>query len=49
MNIDAMRSVEDFEVIEIVDDSKPYPTLMGLEWEFDNQAIINLKGMENYI
>ena len=31
MNIDGVRSVADFEVIEIVDDSQPYPTLMGLE------------------
>jgi hypothetical protein len=31
VNIDGVRSVVDFEVIEIVDDSRPYPTLMGLE------------------
>jgi hypothetical protein len=36
----------DFEVIEIVDDSQPYPTLMGLEWAVDNQEIINLKRRE---
>jgi len=30
-------------VIEILDDSDPYPTLLGLDWEFDNMAIINLK------
>jgi hypothetical protein len=29
-----------------VDDNQPYPTLMGLEWDFDSQAIINLKMME---
>jgi hypothetical protein len=26
-----------------MDDSQPYPKPMGLEWEFDNQMIINLK------
>jgi hypothetical protein len=31
-----------FEVIEIVDGTTPYPTLLGLDWEFDNQSIINL-------
>ena len=31
VNIDGVCSVEDFEVIEIMDDSQPYPTLMGLE------------------
>jgi hypothetical protein len=35
--------MEYFEVIEIVDGTKPYPTLLGLDWVFDNQAIINLK------
>jgi hypothetical protein len=43
MNIDGVCSVAYFEVNEIVDDSQPYPTLMGLEWEFDNQVIINMK------
>jgi hypothetical protein len=33
----------DFEVIEIVDGTTPYPTFLGMDWAFDNQAIINLK------
>jgi hypothetical protein len=41
VNIDGVRSVADFEVIEIVDGSTPYPTLLGLDWEFDNQTIID--------
>jgi hypothetical protein len=44
MNIDAVRSVADFKVIEIVDDIQPYLALMGLEWTFDNQVIINIRG-----
>jgi hypothetical protein len=43
VNIDGVHSVADFEVIEIVDGSTPYPTLLGLDWEFDNQTIIDLK------
>jgi hypothetical protein len=43
VNIDGVPSVADFEVIEIMDDNEPYTTLMGLEWAFDNQVIINLK------
>jgi hypothetical protein len=31
-----------FEVIEIVDGTTPYPTLLGFDWKFDNQYIINL-------
>jgi hypothetical protein len=46
MNIDGVRNMADFEVIEIMDDNQPYPELMGLEWDFYNQAIINLKRRE---
>jgi hypothetical protein len=31
VNIDGVYSVAYFEVIEIVDDSQPYPTFMGLQ------------------
>jgi hypothetical protein len=37
MNIDGVYNVAYFKVIEIVDENQPYPTLMGLEWDFDNQ------------
>ena len=43
VDLDGVRSLADFEVIEIIDDSTPYPTLLGIDWAFDNQAIINLK------
>jgi hypothetical protein len=43
MNIDGVSSVVESKVINILDDSKPYPTLIRLEWDFDNQEIINLK------
>jgi hypothetical protein len=33
----------DFEVIEIIVGTTPYPSLLGMDWEFYNQAIINLK------
>ena len=36
VNIVGVCSVEEFEVIDIMDDSQPYPTLMGLEWDFYN-------------
>ena len=38
-----MRSLADFEVIEIIDDSTLYPVLLGINWAFNNQVIINLK------
>ena len=43
VNIDGFSTLADFEVIEIIDDSNPYPTLLGIEWEIDNDAVINLK------
>lgn len=36
-------SSADFEVIEIVNDSNLYPTLLGINWEFDNMGITSLK------
>ena len=42
-SLDGVHTKEDFEVIEIVDGTTPYPTLLGLDWVFDNHAIINLK------
>ena len=32
-----------FEVLEIVDDNNPYTTLLGIDWDFNVNAIINLK------
>jgi hypothetical protein len=46
VNIDGVCRVSYFKVIEIMDDSQPYPALMGLEWALDNRVIINLKRRE---
>ena len=43
VDIDGVSTLSDFEVIEIIDDSNPYPALLGIEWEIDNDAVINLK------
>ena len=32
-----------FEVIDIGDDTNPYPALLGIDWAIDNQTIINFK------
>jgi hypothetical protein len=42
-DIDGVRTKVDFEFIEIVDGTTPYPALLGLDWAFDNQTITNLK------
>jgi hypothetical protein len=43
VDLDGVCTKADFEVIEIVDDTTPYPVFLGLDWVFDNQSIVNLK------
>jgi hypothetical protein len=43
IDLDGVCTKGDFEVIEIVDGTTPYPALLVLDWAFDNKAIINLK------
>ena len=43
MDIEGASVLEDFEVIEIVDDNNPYPTLLGIDWATDMNGVINLK------
>jgi hypothetical protein len=42
-----VRTFEYFAVIEIVDDSFPYPTLLGIDWDFNNMTIVDLKNKRN--
>ena len=46
IDIDGVRSLADFEVIEIIDDSNPFPNLLGIDWDFDNMVVINLKNKQ---
>ena len=43
VNLDGVRNLANFEVIEIIDDNTLYHALLGIDWAFDNQAFINLK------
>jgi hypothetical protein len=43
VDIDGVRTFAYFEVIEIVDDGCPYPTLLGIDWAFDNSTVVDLK------
>ena len=42
-DIEGARTMAYFEVIEIVDNSNPYLMLVGIDWAFDMNAVINLK------
>ena len=36
VDLDGVLTKVDFEFIEIVDGTTPYPTLLDLDWAFDN-------------
>jgi hypothetical protein len=42
VDIDGVSTFAYFEVIEIVDDNCPYPTLLGIYWAFNNSTLIDL-------
>ena len=44
MEIDVVgvKTTTNFEVIEIMGDKDPYPSLLGIDWAYDNYAIIDL-------
>jgi len=35
VDIEGVSAVEDFEVIEIVDDNNPYPAILRINWAMD--------------
>lgn len=43
VDIEGVSITIDFEVIEIMDESNPYATLLGLDWAFANMDVISLK------
>jgi hypothetical protein len=43
VNIEGVKTKVDFEVIEIMDESNPYPSLLGIDWAFENNVVLNLK------
>jgi hypothetical protein len=38
-----VKTKADFEVNQIMDESDPYPALLGINWAFDNNVVLNLK------
>jgi hypothetical protein len=43
VNIEGVNIMIDFEIIEIMDEYNPYPTLLGIDWVFNNNVVLNLK------
>lgn len=46
IDIEGIRNIANFDVIEIVYYSILYPTLLGLEWAFENLSIVNVKKIQ---
>ena len=45
IEFEGLRTYAYFKVIDIVDDTNPYPALLGTDWVINNQTIINFKKM----
>ena len=43
VDLDGVRTTTDFEVMDMVDEYIPFRKLLGINWAFENQDIINLK------
>lgn len=43
LDIEGESALADFEVIEIVGDSNPYPPFLGINWATNMNKVINLK------
>jgi hypothetical protein len=43
VNIEGVKTKDEFLVIEIMDDSNPYPALLGIDWAFDKNAVLIFK------
>ena len=43
VDIEGASTLEDFEVIEIVDENNPNPALLGIYWATDMNGVINIK------
>ena len=43
IDIEGASTLDKFEVIEIVDDTNCYHALLGIDWAFNMDALINLK------
>ena len=43
VDIEGVKVLAYFKVIQIVDDTDPYPSLLGLDWDIDMDGLINPK------
>ena len=46
IDVAGVKTMADFEVIEIMGDKYPYPTLLVIDLAYENYAVIDLKKEE---
>ena len=46
VDLDGMKTYVDFNLINILHDKDPYRALLGINFSFDNDDILNLKWRE---
>jgi hypothetical protein len=42
IDVTGVKTVAYFEVIEIMGDKDPYPALLGIDWDYENSAVIDI-------
>ena len=43
IDVAGVKTVAEFEVVKIMGNKDPYPTLLGIDWAYENYAVIDLK------
>ena len=43
MEVKGLKTYDEFEVIDIVDDTNPYHTIIGIDWAIENTTIVKFK------
>jgi hypothetical protein len=43
IDVVGVKTIDDFEVIKIMVDKDPYLALLGIDWAYENYAVIDLK------
>ena len=43
VEVEGLRKYVDFKVIDIFNNRNSFPALLGIDWEINNQTIINFK------
>jgi hypothetical protein len=43
IDVAGVKTVAEFEVVEIMGNKDPYPTLLGIDWAYENYAVIDLR------